>query len=37
MATTNLLIEVMSLATSIAMLAPNAALLPSAECYVPQR
>lgn len=33
----NLLIEVMSLSTSIAMLAPKASLLPSAECYAPCR
>lgn len=32
MAKANLLIEFMSLATSIAMLARNAGLLPSAEC-----
>lgn len=38
MAKANLLIEVMSLATSIALLAPNADLLPSAECsYAPHR
>lgn len=37
MAKANLLIEFMSLATSIAMLAPNAGLLPSAECYAPHR
>lgn len=37
LAKANLLIEVMSLATSIAMLAPNADLLPSAECYAPQK